>query len=62
MTFDPFCFTVQEWMYDAIHTEVVGKKRRQYAMALVLMDDAVAKIHSSLESVGQLNNTYIIFA
>jgi arylsulfatase B/arylsulfatase I/J len=48
-------------MYKKIMKKVKGRKRRQYAMALSLLDDAVESIHDSLDAQGQLDNTYIIF-
>ena len=44
-----------------IKTEVTGRKRRQYAMSLYLMDDAVGKIVDAVEDAGQSDNTYFIF-
>jgi len=41
---------------------VVGDKRQQYAMSLVLLDNAVSDIYNALEAAQQLDNTYIIFA
>ena len=46
---------------DKIQEGVVGHKRRQYAMALSLLDDAVGDIHDALDTKGILNSTYIIF-
>ena len=48
-------------VYDKIREEVVGHKRRQYAMALSLLDDAVGDIVDTLDDKGMLNTTYIIF-
>ena len=51
--------TSDEW--DNIHTSVVGLERRQYALALKLMDDSVKKITLALKQADQLDNTVIIF-
>lgn len=48
-------------MYKDIKKAVVGRKRRQYAMALYLMDSAVSDLHDAVKSAGQLDNTYFIF-
>ena len=48
-------------VYDKIREEVVGHKRRQYAMALSVLDDAVGDIVDTLDEKGMLNSTYIIF-
>ena len=45
-----------------IKTDVVGDKRQQYAMSLVVLDNAVAELYQALEEANQLSNTYIIFA
>lgn len=45
-----------------IKTNVVGDKRQQYAMSLVMLDNAVADLYKALEETNQLSNTYIIFA
>jgi membrane-anchored protein YejM (alkaline phosphatase superfamily) len=44
-----------------IMDNVVGRKRRQYAMHLALLDDAVSSIQTALDDKGILDNTYIIF-
>lgn len=44
-----------------IKKNVEGRKRRQYAMSLYLMDDAVGQIKDAVEEAGQLDNTYFIF-
>lgn len=49
-------------VYSEIMDTVVGRKRRQYAMSLVLLDNAVADIYHAVEDAGQTDNTYIIFA
>jgi arylsulfatase B/arylsulfatase I/J len=49
-------------IYDQIMKYVTGSKRVQYAMSLVLLDEAASNIYSALRDVGQLENTYIIFA
>jgi len=49
-------------MYNKIIATVKGRKRRQYAMSLNLMDDAVSQIVSALEEKGQIDNSVIIFA
>ena len=43
-------------------TGVVGRKRRQYAMALSVMDSAIADIIDTLDKTGMLSNTVIIFS
>ena len=53
---------LQESMYENIHANVTGRKRRQYAMALNLMDEAVESIWDAVVSRGQDSNTYLIFA
>ena len=52
---------VGDTMYDEIQDGVVGRKRRQYAMALYLMDEAVGDIETAIEDAGQHSNTYFIF-
>lgn len=47
---------------DQVMENVVGRNRRQYAMALYLMDQAVARVHDAIVAAGQHDNTYIIFA
>jgi len=49
-------------MYDMIHTNVTGHKRRQYAMSLTMLDDAISEIYDTLSSKGILDNTIIVFA
>jgi len=49
-------------MYGKIKSNVVGRKRRQYAMSLYLLDSAVQKIVDAVDDVGQSDNTYFIFA
>jgi arylsulfatase A-like enzyme len=49
-------------MHEKIHSEVVGRKRRQYGMALALLDNATATIYDALDAKGILDNTFIIFA
>ena len=53
---------LSDGVYDQIRSEVVGHKRRQYAMTLSLLDDAVGDIHDALDEKGILNSTYIIFS
>lgn len=48
--------------YTSMSEETVGTTRMQYALTLYLLDQAVEKIVDSLKSVGQLDNTYIIFS
>lgn len=48
-------------MYNQIKQNVVGRKRRQYAMALYLMDEAINEIQKAVKQVGQMDNTYFIF-
>lgn len=48
--------------YEQIMNSTVGRKRRQYAMALALMDSAVEDIHLAIANADQENYTYIIFA
>jgi arylsulfatase A-like enzyme len=54
------CFIVSSTFQ--IHSEVYGRKRRQYAMALALLDSATASIVDALREKDILDNTYIIFA
>lgn len=49
-------------LFNQITNTVVGQKRQQYAMSLVLLDNAVKEIYQALEETKQLQNTYIIFA
>ena len=53
---------LQESMYDNIHANVTGRKRRQYAMALSLVDEAVQSVWNAMVAKGQENNTYVIFS
>lgn len=48
--------------YKSIMSTVKGRKRRQYAMALVLMDRAVSDVYDALVSTGMDDNAYIIFS
>jgi len=52
---------LSDGVLEKIQEGVVGHKRRQYAMALSLLDDAVGDIHDALDTKGILNSTYIIF-
>lgn len=52
---------ISDSMYDIIVSDVVGRKRRQYAMALALVDDAVADIYHAVVAAGQEDNTYFVF-
>jgi len=49
-------------IYDAIRQNVTGRKARQYAMTLSLLDEAVGDIVDKLEERDMMDNTYIIFA
>jgi arylsulfatase A-like enzyme len=49
-------------LVDRVTTSVVGDKRQQYAMSLLLLDQAVAEMYDALVTTKQLDNTYIIFA
>ena len=49
-------------MLAKIRSGVIGHKRRQYAMALTILDDAVGDIFTTLESTDMMDNTYVIFA
>lgn len=53
---------LSESMWDEIHANVTGRKRRQYAMALSLVDGAMEAIWDAVVARGQENNTYLIFA
>lgn len=53
---------LKDGVYEQIGENVVGHKRRQYTMALSVMDDAVSDIYESLEAKGMLDQTYIIFS
>lgn len=46
--------------YEMFQENIPGQTRMQYAMALRLVDDAVAAVVKSLEDVGQMDNTYLI--
>ena len=48
-------------MYKKIKKSVVGRKRRQLAMALSVLDSSVKSIVDAVDDAGQLDNTYIIF-
>lgn len=48
--------------YEAIEESVVGDKRKQYALSLSVLDNAVLTMKNALEKRNQLNNTYFIFA
>ena len=52
---------LSDGMYDTIISEVKGRKRRQYAMALTLLDEAVESVYDALDNEGQLDNSYVIF-
>lgn len=47
---------------ELIRSNVTGRKRRQYAMALNLLDTSVKSIYNAVEEAGQLPQTYFIFA
>ena len=49
-------------VYTTIHTTVMGRERRQLAMALSIMDDAVKKIFKAVKQMGQSGNTIFIWA
>ena len=49
-------------MYEQVLTRVAGKARQQYAMALILLDNAVRDILTTLTEAGQIDNTYIVVA
>jgi len=49
-------------MYKKVMEKVTGRKRRQYAMSLILLDEAVSDVYDALDANDQLDNTYIIFA
>jgi arylsulfatase A-like enzyme len=49
-------------VYDIIHSQVDGHKRRQYAMSLSVFDAAMEDIYNALGDKGILDNSYIIFA
>ena len=53
---------VGEDRYTMVVDNVVGAKRQQYAMSLMMLDDLVMEVHEALEEQDQLKNTYIIFA
>ena len=53
---------LKESIYNTIHETMIGRKRRQYAMALNLMDEAIESIWGAVTARGQENNTYLIFA
>ena len=57
----PMGYLGEKMFYD-IHRNVTGRKRRQYAMALNLVDSAMASIWSAVTARGQENNTYLIMA
>lgn len=47
--------------YRAVLDGVVGGKRQQYAMALLILDRAVGDIRDALSDAGQLDNSFLIF-
>jgi arylsulfatase A-like enzyme len=49
-------------VYDLIVANISGKNRQQYAMSLSLLDHAVHKIYDTLDALGQVDNTYFVFA
>lgn len=53
---------VSDEMYSKLHSEVVGRKRRQYAMALIIMDEAINSIVEALDDNGMLEHSIVIFA
>lgn len=53
---------VSELMFTTVTSQIESHKRQQYTLALVLLDRAVGNMKSALEEVGQLDNTYFIFA
>ena len=48
-------------MHGLIQSGVDGRKRRQYAMSLNVLDSAVNSIVSAVSSAGQADNTYFVF-
>ncbi len=50
----------EEDEYNQIVDGLVGKERRQLALALKLADDGIGHLITALESTGQLENSYII--
>lgn len=53
---------VAEETYEKIISEVKGRKRRQYAMSLSIMDSAVSDIVNALDDAGMIDNTVILFS
>lgn len=52
---------VTDDVYNAIHTSVAGRERRQLAMALSIMDDAVKKVYRAVKQMGQSSNTVFVW-
>ena len=40
---------------------VYDSQRQQYALALIVLDQAISKIYDAMMEMNQMNNTYIIF-
>jgi len=57
----PKSYLEQPAMYGLIKSGVDGRKRRQYAMSLNVLDSAINSIVSAVSTAGQDDNTYIIF-
>ena len=47
--------------WSGIHSTVVGRERRQYALSLALMDNAAKKVVKALKQVDQLDNSIIVW-
>ena len=49
-------------MFKYVKKKVVGRKRRQYTYALILLDRAISKIYEAVDDAGVKDETYFIFA
>eukprot|EP01038_Epipyxis_sp_PR26KG_P004056 gene4056-5799_t len=53
---------IPDELYESILIQVDGEKRQEMAKVLVVLDGAINEITQALKSVGQYDNTYIIFS
>ena len=49
-------------MYSYVKKKIIGRKRRQYTFALMLIDRAVSEIYHAIDKAGVKDETYFIFA
>lgn len=58
----PKSYTKPSSLYDSVLDYTEGLERQQYTLSVLVMDQAIQSIVEALQEVGQLHNTYIIYA